>query len=176
MKTVLTKREKEQLKQIKTTKQEARKIRRRNVGLLDWLDNYVRQIEEADYAVNWVNRMFHSKHGCPHCKWDEGCRNCAWYTPHLSKKAPSTQSCPDGEGRFCLLQTFGGVSYSNLTQRYSRYILVCYGADMEEIWLRLGEFDPTDKKDRSRFQHELLRVRKFLLGHIEWADLILKGK
>ena len=136
---VLTEKEKEFLSRVKTSKRQARQIRKRNIALLN--------------ALNSNKDDYFGEVGCPHCLMEdylEECKCCAWTLAENNKQVKTEA---------CLRHSFGGVKYNEI----SRYL--SYFAESEDLIVSDGISDKTKEK-----------IRIFLLGHIEWARIILNEK
>jgi len=140
------------LRRVKTTPAQARKIKRRNACLLMLLDGLFPEAFLKSQSVV-------VKVGCPHCHVHVGkgararivqylCSTCDWNVKPLQD---------DPAGTCGLQMTFGGVSYGDLQSK--RHILY-YSHKDATLW-------PEAKGDD--------RVRTFLLGHVEWANSVIKG-
>lgn len=148
---VLFKKEIAELAQVKTTKTQARQIRRRNVALLKHLRSlkpHLREIWDDTYDKE-VEKEFYT--GCPHCQinLDKGCLHCPWINADI--------------GRNCFDQKFGGVDLEDAD-------LVFYGNIDEAI----NNYE--DFMTPQRLESAYSRSQKFLLGHIQWADMIISGE
>ena len=144
----LSKEERDVLRKVKTTPEQAEQIKRRNRPMLDlvrsWIealtDNYA---EEIDLPYSYSNNV-----GCPHCiNVNAECNRCAW-------KHAGILLSP--WGTYCCDVKFGGIS--------CRQCFVMYGVDFEAMHY-------LDERSLVDFQ----RAEKFLAGHAEWANWVLSG-
>lgn len=133
MKKVLAKKELKALLKVKTTVEEAKQIKQRNLKLLDAL---YAGYEYTGYV------------GCPHCHGS--CKTCEWY-----KYPVKITSSHDPK---CFEASFGGVTYGELSAYGIRYFF-----NSEQL-RSINEIEP-------EFQD---KIERFLLGHIEWANEIIK--
>lgn len=168
MKKVLTQKELNLLRKIKTSVDFAQRILSRNAQLLDYLETLPATVEEVK---NWDENdtiSYRGDIGCPHCQYCDLrkqflCEECEW-----TKLA---ESMFYGKSMFsCCSVTFGGISHRAITD--GPYIRLCYSADCEDV---SGEFpDPDDKGGISEYLDSLEDCKTFVKGHIEWANEIIE--
>lgn len=147
---ILTKKEREVLVKVKTTKTQARLILKRNQTVLDFLRKWWKTDTRFPVAKTW-------RLGCPHCqqarhKQVKGsiCSRCNW---HNVKEDSSVRT-------FCLDVTFGGICQRDIVDT-----------------LELAHDSITLFTDWIGTEEDYECVCRFLKGHIEWARGILrKGK
>ena len=154
---VLSKEELEKLLRVKTTIKQGKQILFRNTNLLD--DTY-----NDDY------RLRPSRGECPHCSTGFPCdslssqstsKDCAWkkYEDNwdsLRRKNPHARF-----SFYCCAAKFGGTSY--LQKTISDFItLAARYARIDADFYYLTTTDYAKKQ-----------VRRFLKGHIEWAEVII---
>jgi len=161
---VLTKLEIKELSFIKTTYEQARQIKDRNIVLLDFLRSkkpYLKEIfnETFDEEVTLCTPI-----GCPHCECHDSCDTCEWNVPHL--REIEQEELPPLNGAFCVYQTFGGI------QIKLRTLFITYRPSSADVSLDL--FPPITSF--SRFEKVYLDSETLLLGHIQWADIVLFEK
>jgi len=142
----LSKEEREVLRKVKTTPEQAEQIKRRNQPMLDlvraWLE-YNRANTDEQPATRHLGNI-----GCPHCiNVNAECNRCAW--KQATHKEPVWPE-------YCCFISFSGISYTQC--------LVKYGIYFERIEC-LDERSITD----------LRKAEKFLAGHVEWANWVLTG-
>lgn len=188
MRSVLTKKELKNLRLVCTTKKQARQIIRRNKQLIAFLDLIPTSVRAMNKHLSCVyndepvvvkvsNKTYIdidayetdyiSGFGCPHCKCDD-CDECAWTKfPH-----------PKSEwAEYCLCATFGGIPYSIVEGSHCNsnyYVQLVYQHDGEDILFKHPSY-PVDKCDMVIIRKEIERIRRFLDGHIEWANAVLEG-
>ena len=148
---VLKKREIEVLKQVKTTKKQAKQILRRNKPMLAVIEEAIKKYGKRKYKDDPIWDGYEGDIGCPHCTTGANllhpCNKCSWNVPPELGLGPHAP---------CLGAGFGGVSMNS-------QLVVEYDSSGEFIW-----FDACSKDD-------LKDARKFLKGHIEWAQMVLDG-
>ena len=154
---MLSAKEKGQLAQVKTTKKEAKTIKKRNKLLLKFV-----QPEGIKKALKKMDsHFFHNlctEIGCPHCiKHDRNCCACEW-----NYKAKSISTA-------CLVQTFNGISGRKV--RCQRNIRLSYMQETESI-----DFISLPYPVNKDIKKDIADIIKVLEGHIEWADLIISGE
>lgn len=144
---ILTYRENEQLSRVATTAAEAAMILERNLTLLSIFAHVPSTEALHDVLIPL---------GCPHClavgSYRYQCRNCAWRFAESSREIGS--DC-------CGSQGFGGVSLHTVD-------FVWFGSDsagLDSCAIR-GKYSSAEVR--------YLRVLRFLLGHIEWAQIVLE--
>jgi len=148
---VLTPKERRILRQVKTTKAQAKVIKARNVRLLEALDRAC----SGNGAVN--NEVVPI--GCPHCLGSgRNCSSCSWRIPRLKKLAKESgyNFCT-----FCNYATFGGISADTVP-----FVVYAPG------WAMATSIT-IDGITRSA---GLEMSKRFVKGHIEWADAVLEGR
>ena len=154
-KKVLLKKEIRELAEIKTTKKWARQIKKRNIALLKVLRSFEPHLKEIREGTYDKEDYIQIDIGCPHCQAVGCCENCSWFISRL-----------DGRHlEFCTNQKFGGVSFVGLIH-YVKY---------DEDYAAINMEDPRKtnaKIQRGRYD----RSETFLLGHIQWADMIISGE
>ena len=142
---VLTPAERRLLRQVKTTKAQARVIKIRNVRLLEALDKW---------PVSTTIPI-----GCPHCLVNgRNCSSCSWRIPRLKKLAKESgyNFCT-----FCNYATFGGISADKVP-----FVIYAPG------WA-MATSTTIDGISRSA---GLEQSKRFVKGHIEWADAVIEGR
>lgn len=151
---ILSKEELEILSQVKTTVSQARRILKRNIRLLKFLNSLPDTRDK--YEGYDGDYDFYGEVGCPHCEFP--CRTCAW-----------SVTCKNGEERSeaCLRIKFGGISYRDLTC-HSKGIKLIYTCDEERIEWNYN----FDKK----YVEKLELMKRFVGGHIEWANHIIERR
>ncbi len=162
---VLFEREIAELAQVKTTKTQARQIKERNVALLKRL----RSLKPHLKGIWSRNRATSEKvvpQGCCHCKrlplsrrYD--CNHCAWKLPRLKHE----------ETVFCGGQSFGGVVY-NTGRRHNHFVVL----DTSSCMIAVAHHRLKGNQDFRKFTSDYRRSEKFLLAHIQWADMIISGE
>lgn len=145
---LLLQREREELRCLKTTPEQARVVLRRWQDIRDALHRFA----SDPWGSDWFVYTGHS--GCPHC--NGGCANCQWAEVPLSRNG-----CVSA---FCLEQSFGGVSCHTIWSAEGESMIEL-GATMERV-----SIEGRDGYDRIR------RAFVFISAHIEWARLELTGK
>jgi len=156
-KSVLTKAELKKLLYVKTSKKQARTIKRRNVGLLKFLNSLPTTYEKY-FKYDGIGE-FTSNIGCPHC-YSFNCRNCAW----------DSYDSKDGKGfrridYKCLGATFGGYNMTEL-----RGGVTLDYAENEE-YITVDEY-----KNFEEYIVALNRCKTFCQGHIEWANEVINKR
>lgn len=170
MKKILTQKELEFLRKVKTSVAFAQLILARNSQLFDYLDRLPETVEELRDWDETTDIGYKGHIGCPHCHYCDLrkqflCEDCEW-----TKLA---ESMFYGKSMFsCCSVTFGGISHRAIT--YGPYIRLCYSADCEDV---SGEFpDPNDEEGVSEYLDSLKACKTFVKGHVEWAeDVIERG-
>jgi len=174
---MLTEREKLELNGVKTNKEQAHQIRSRNISLLEILNYFEDMIYEDDYKDLdlWSHDGFNDVYrriekGCPHCqeaRYKNGkpmnCKECAWTQGYRNDIYACTE------------QSFNGVSYRSM-ESYS-FVSIIYGCSNAKISIGRYSFirSGLDDEEKEMLMEEVENCRKFLNGHIEWADIILNG-
>lgn len=170
MYNVLTDTEKKQLARVKTTKKQARAIKKRNKTVLrlakHWLKNFekIRTATFKDFENECLKYATYSFDlGCPHCKYLVGmyfCNGCAW------TKAAGVRC------RFaCTKQSFGGYRFAKLVN--FKYFGI--GLSVNSIELICDNLAGW-RKNNQRPKKELNACIIFLQGHIQWADAVISGE
>jgi hypothetical protein len=156
VKSVLTKTELSKLLKVKTSKEQARTIKRRNVGLLKFLNSLPTTLSEFNKYDGPYE--FSSKIGCPHCETFH-CDTCSW-------KAYDNRN-EKGFKRVdykCMDATFGG---HNMTEKHGG-VTVDYAEDSEYITVY-------ENNNFEVYIVALNRCKTFCQGHIEWANAIINA-
>ena len=147
---ILTRKERNQLRRIETSKEQAETIRWRNQALLMLLDKLI------SGKLTCASSNSRTDIGCPHCDfYHMGCAPCAWNLSNVWTNDPP-----------CIYQRFGNISLATLSDS-SRSIQVVYGSNCE--WINC---ECINCETRFNFI-EAQQCRTFLLGHIEWANYVL---
>ena len=184
-KLVLTKEELKKLLRVKTTKKEARIIKKRNKGLLNFLCSLPIDLYDLDvlnfktYCGDYDN--FYGENGCPHCLWEVTlckCDGCRWEKYWGAKYIKLNKL--DGSDK-CCKATFGGVTYLEVHQRREiDYVCVTYGCSSERANFFPHSIVGSEEEEREeRFQEylaQLEKCKKFVKGHIEWAEAVINKK
>jgi len=158
---VLTDYEKSVLARIPTTIDQAKTILKRNTSLLEILTDL--NDEYDPYTSRFVNI------GCPHCTNKRGiywCETCDWNI----KLLPGLKHYRTGgylEEFHCCHVTFGGYCLSEITEY--RYVRIIYTHNSSMIVYNLAASIFEERKEK-----EYRACCKFLQGHIEWANSIIK--
>jgi len=153
---VLTEEELACILKVPTTREQAVQILHRNLMLLGPIDFWMDHIHHLD-CLTEQERQFESGIGCPHCDLEYTCDRCAWQgiKPSPWMKHP------------CCSVPFGGVTYISLNSL--KAIDFHYQADSEHLELRAVE-----GRSMAAITEDLLQVRRYLRGHIEWAQAVLQ--
>ena len=163
--------EMKKLMAVPTTHNEARRILMRNVALLWELERVLPIILDGNIELefDWIVQgasTYNITYGCPHCK---NCDKCAWQKYVLTdEQNEKHKNC-----LLCYFATFYGVSLLDLVK--NELFLVKYGDDYAELAFFHFRFERA-VKDVGRddavalFMAEIEDCRKFLKGHIEWAE------
>ena len=158
---------KKELKALpKTTKKQADQIKKRCNGLLCAIsDDNIAILKLNKLPRGWKRKeriiSFRAKVGCPHCqdahKLDnmDCCSKCLWVET----------ICEDAK--------FNGV---NLISLCGNYPLALYFSRQEEVLEIASSPEINAASWIDNFDDCIEDARKFLDGHIEWADLVLKGE
>jgi len=173
--SVLTEDEIEVLKLVKTTPAQAEVIKKRDQGILNKLNKWTRHLKVIGLKITCSDLPpFASKFGCPHCKncpdrpyrqhgeFPKWCKRCAWAAP---SPYDGTPSC------YCLVATFGGVSQSHIS-RY-KFFQLQMRPTSEELYVASAY---SLREHYAAAEEELNNLKTFVMGHIEWADLVITGK
>jgi len=155
---ILTKEERKNLLAVKTTKKEARSMKRRFETLLKKLRKE-EKLNGAEFLV---------KISCPHCEtahrkenprnYCYNCKECAYTKAALEQ---GMMSAEDGDDFSCVkFFSFGNVSYEMIDHLIS---LDRTGLTIDRCPVFMDEIERQD-------------LEKFAKGHIEWANLVLKRK
>ncbi|MFA5102998.1 MAG: hypothetical protein WC525_07570 [Candidatus Thermoplasmatota archaeon] len=170
--SILTNNERYHLAKVRTTPDQARTIRKRNLALLEFLEKINTSLEENNFTLAWNEQAsYGGRVGCPHCSPAFACKTCAWNV--LAKADVSFRSYT------CTRQTFGRISLNDLDG--FRFCKVHYGNDREFVTFSIPCSYPfRSEEERQSFKavvrYEITACRIFLLGHIEWANLVLDNQ
>ena len=140
-------------------------IRERNEELLVLLEQvYKKVMLEYDSNKECEFNICESvKIGCPHCGKVYPCSNCIW-----------TDACVEkGEmdrNYSCCMVNFNNVAYRSLQNFRGRGFYVSYGHAKASVGFNWF------KTNRKTAEAAYKRCKKFLEGHIEWADSPLWGE
>jgi hypothetical protein len=146
---ILTPAERRVLRQVMTTKGQARTIRARNEALLKALEVH------GPGGMPWPSSVTVDM-GCPHClRATRNCSHCSWNIPPLRK--PHAKHV---FSEFCANSTFGGVSADQAP-------FVVYAPSWAMVTFRNVPFDWDKCMEQSK---------TFVKGHMEWADAVLEGR
>lgn len=155
---ILTKTERKLLRMVRTFPHQAEKILRRNQALLEYVDGLptrMRDIEKLDILF----LEFRGEVGCPHCLGWPNCPECSW------------DAIVSYHPRRCFRMTFGGVSVDGMLHDFAA---VHMGIRSEEIEIVLSGI--VDASRARQYRKELRLIKRFLVGHIEWAQGVLCGE
>ena len=160
----------ELLKRVKTTKAQARRILKRNLGLLEALDKIPTNIKDMKRALaDGQTFDYRGDVGCPHCNSAYDCEGCAWQE---AVEEPEEGPVPPPVDRACADAFFGGMSLYDLDEHY--IVEINYRSGEEELIFYLEEDCEPDADDMKLARTEISRCRKFLQGHVDWANYVLE--
>lgn len=147
---VLTKDEIKKLLRVPTTKREARRMKQRFIEILKMLDTHDYYPENADVLA------------CPHCMtaYNQPDNTDHFNCTECTYREAFTKDELDQYGFSFLCVKF--FTFGNISHHEIKYSLIL---DRHEAILTL----PVSKEDEER-------IRTFCLGHIQWANIILKRK
>jgi hypothetical protein len=157
---ILTKEERENLLAVKTTKKEARTMKKR-------FEVFLKALKEEWPSKSARNRILI---GCPHCEtahsknegrnYNFNCRKCAYTS--VANEIEDTYSYYQKDDDFACVKvfTFGGINFDAINH------LITLDRQFIEIFAAPKDFSEEEIKD----------LQTFAKGHIEWADLVLKQK
>jgi len=129
-------------------------IRKRNQKLLDALEQWHNNPEYlAGERISFT-------YGCPHCNVHFQCYGCLW--TKINKRAKHYHCCD--------IQ-YNGVNFNDGVN--NKYIDVEYGHSTCAVSFPYSS-DYTD--NYKEVEKEYIRAKKFLEGHIEWANLDCWGE
>jgi hypothetical protein len=145
MTKVLTKQELQNLLNVKTSLRQAKLIKKRNAELLEAFEHFRESKRCLIYENDWRNLPY----ACPHCDLNMRCDSCAWKVEPFHKYLIT----------FCLRATFGGVRYSTVEK------VISYSP---------GHCSVNAYRAVHCSSKKASEVRKFLKGHIEWAEAVIQ--
>ena len=137
------------LDNIPCTKEQAQQIKDRNKPLLKILENLPKEINISIYETIYIN--------CPHCVPFYTCEEhkCAWY-----KWKGKTG---------CAYIPFKDITLYQIT--HIGNIRIEYGWNWARLIVNKSVFT-----NKQQFQQELKNAKRFLRGHIQWANTVLNWK
>jgi hypothetical protein len=186
---MLTGMEKDILEQVETSVEDAEQIKERNTNLLAIIRG-LRKMSMRSYFffdIPCISSLKVAKYkeyntieinipfGCPHCMID--CTMCAWAIDDLYFEEDDPRYVEDFSEQFCFMAEFGGTRLADVWG-WNKYWNLQYGKGHATIKFR-QRYEPSESpsiEEKYIENEEFHRLENFLLGHIEWADIVLGEK
>lgn len=145
----------------RSPKEFAEQIKKRNSQLLKKLNTLYKKHRKAP-SDQWGKENVYI--GCPHCNIKYNCKSCVWRKVRKYKIRPYSVACCTAKfNGFTLMDL---CSMRNGVRRYG--FVIEYG--YSDATVRVSACSP------SEFEKSYQRAKKFLEGHIEWAELDCWGE
>jgi len=159
----LTKAELKKLLRVDTKTAWAKRIKKRNQLMLNFLNTLPDTWE--DYDKYEGEHIYIGYFGCQHCiDCNANCKECKWV--NFDKKL-------NHEFEMCSCATFGGITLKNLISLGSIFdplMSFRYFTNEEEISINLHICN----YDFNKYLEHLEKCKIFVRAHIEWADAVIE--
>ena len=180
---ILSEEERRILRSVDTTPEQAQQIKERNQAGLDymvkfpWQWNKIAKVRDEGLLAVGLQRLKIIRIGCPHCDENYPCSVCSWQeiAVNYAKEVKSANIHANEDGKYiawiCCAMRFGGINCYDIKNHH--YIHITLGwQDMNIMVVSLPPYAEYAKY----YRIELVTCRKFLGGHIEFADGKLTGE
>ena len=163
---VLTDKERDLLRKVETTVEQATQIIKRNQTGLDFIKTLPFTTKEIEnYHLNNNNDLIVSRLirlGCPHCDEKFSCEQCSW---QIITGMNTSSFFP------CCCAQFGGVNYSDIHNLEDVRIELAWDSIKIEVL-----YIPKRIKYMKKYREDIRLCKKFLKGHIEFAKGKINGE